>query len=181
MKYISTAIVSIFILFLLSGCLTCEKKEYLFELKSDGSGKLTITYFNIMSSMEDKVDMTQKDYTELTSDYIEGNKLQEDFPNCKIKKYKLFEKDGLLNGKVTIYFKKLEDVNIYQHQGKGPYMLSLCDFSENYVSSNGSYGDEAMPVVFWEKGLKELKLTTSIDEPGEDNISLIDEHKSFKN
>ncbi|MBL6963666.1 MAG: hypothetical protein ISR55_07575 [Bacteroidetes bacterium] len=180
MKYLITGSLAIFILLVLSGCLTCEKKEYVFELKKDGSGKLTIIYHNIMSAMEEDLDMSEKDYTELTSEYMEGNKLQEDYPNCKIKRYKLYEQDGLLNGKVSIYFEKIEDVKLYQHQGRGHYMLSLCDYSESYVSSNGEYGDEIMPVVFWDKGLNELKLTTFIDEPGEQNMSLIDEYKKSK-
>lgn len=180
MKPLITAFATVFLLIILTGCLTCEKKEYVFELKADGSGKLTIIYHNIMSSKEDDMDMTEKDFTELTSDYLEGNKLQEDYPKCTIKKYKLYEKDGKLNGKVTIYFEKLEDVKIYQHQGKGHYMLSLCGFSESYYSSNGEYGEEVMPVVFWDKSLKELKLTTSVEEPSEENISLLEEYKKSK-
>jgi hypothetical protein len=180
MKYVFAGIISIFMLIILSGCLTCEKKEYTFEVKKDGSGKLTIVFHNIMSSMEDNVDMTEKDFTELESDYLEGKKLQEDYPNCKIRKQKLYEKNGVLNGKVIIYFDKMEDVGLYQHEGKGPYLLSLCGFSESYSISNGSYGGEKMPVVFWDKSLNKLTLTTTLDEPSEENISLLNEFKKRK-
>jgi len=99
-----------YFMFVLSSCLTCDKKEYTFEFTGKGSGKLTIIFYNIKSAKENGLDVSEKDFSELTSEYIEGNKLSEEYPNAKVRQAKIYEKDGILCGKVTIYFDKIEDV-----------------------------------------------------------------------
>lgn len=180
MRYHKLFIAATFSLLFFSACLTCEKKEYIFEIENKGSGKLTIIFHNIMSLKESDLDMSEKDFNELTSEYMEGNKLTETYPNAKVRNARLYEKNGVLNGKIQIYFEKLEDVKIYQHEGKGPYMLYLDLFSEIYASSNGSFGGKDMPVVFWDRSLKKLTLTTKIEEPSEKSISLLEHYKKWK-
>jgi len=164
----------------LTGCLCIQKKEYVFEFTEKGSGKLIITFYNIMSVKENGIDVSEKDFTELTSEYIEGNKLSQEYPNAKVRQARLFEKDGVLCGKVIVYFEKIEDVKLYQHEGKGPFMLHINNLSEYYQSSNGTYGGKDMPVVFWDKSLKELRLTTTFEEPDAEAISLLEKFKNWK-
>ena len=57
-----------FFAFLLSSCLTVEKKLYKWELTGPNSGKLTITYVNIMSDMDDTLDVSVEDFNELLND-----------------------------------------------------------------------------------------------------------------
>lgn len=171
---------AIFLLIFLSSCLTCHKKEYIFEIEGKESGKLTIVFHNIMSLKESGIDMSEKDFNELTSEYLQGNKLAEVYPNAKVRNARLYEKNGVLNGKIQVYFEKLEDVKIYQHEGKGPYMLYLDMFAEIYESSNGSFGGKDMPVVFWDRSLKKLTLITSMEEPSEKTVSLLDRYKEWK-
>ncbi|NLJ08406.1 MAG: hypothetical protein GX437_12150 [Sphingobacteriales bacterium] len=163
-----------------SSCLTCEKKEYTIEFTGKGSGKLTIIFYNIMSVKENGKVMTEKDFTELTSEYIEGKKIKEQYPNGNLRTCKLFEKDGVLCGKVIIYFEKPEDIKLYQYQGKGPYMMYINTMSEFYYNSNGTFMGKELPVVFWDKNLKTLTLTTTIEKPDEETISLVEEFRKWQ-
>ena len=178
MKSLKVIIVCLLALFFFSGCLTCEKKEYIFEITGKGSGKLTIIFHNIMSLKEGDKDMSDKDFTELMSDYLEGNKMTETYPSAKVRNARLYERNGVLNGRVQVFFENLEDVKLYQHEGKGPYMLYLDLFSEIFDKSNGSFGGKDMPVVFWDRGLKKLTLTTIITEPSDQTISLLNMYKN---
>jgi len=167
-------------LFFLSSCLTCDKKEYVFEFTGKGSGKLTITFYNLKSAKENGIDVSEKDFTELTSDYIEGNKLAQEYPDAKVRQAKLFEKDGQLCGKVIVYFDQIEQVKLFQHEGKGPFMLYINNVAEYYQSSNGNYGGKDMPVVFWDKNQKILKLTTIYEQSNEASVSLLDKFRNWK-
>ena len=66
-------------------------------------------------------------------------------------------------------------MGLYQYDEGCPIMFNVSSFleSETFLSSNGEYGGEIMPVVFWEKSLKTLKLTTTITAPDETTIGLL--------
>jgi len=165
----------------LSSCLTVEKKEYIFKLKDAHSGTLTIKYYNIMSMKDDTADISQSDFDEMISAYIDGNQLAEDYPNALIRSKKLFECDGELCAEVIMDFDDLKSVGLFQYESKGPYMFNVGSFldSESYLKSNGEFGGDVMPVVFWPKSLKSLNLTTYVTEPDESTISLLDEYKNW--
>ena len=164
---------------MLSSCLTVERKEYVFQFTDKTSGKLIITFYNIMSVAENGLDVSEKDFTELTSEYLEGNKLAQEYPDARVRNARLYEKDGKLCGKVIVYFEKPEDVKLYQHQGKGDYMLYI-NMAEYYQSSNGIYGGQNMPVVFWDRNLKELRLTTTFTPPDGKVVSLAEKFRAWK-
>ncbi|NTV84049.1 MAG: hypothetical protein HGA23_07100, partial [Bacteroidales bacterium] len=50
--------------------------------------------------------------------------------------------------------------------------------SEYYSESNGEYGGDIMPVVFWDPGLKKLELKTDVTAPDETTLSLLDRWKA---
>jgi len=52
--------------------------------------------------------------------------------------------------------------------------------SEAYVESNGQYGGEVMPAVFWSRKQKKLTLTTSVTKPDETTVSLLKNYKKNK-
>ena len=55
------------------------------------------------------------------------------------------------------------------------YCLSCYSIdSEYYNESNGEYGGDIMPVVFWDPDLKLLQLTTDVTTPDETTLSLLD-------
>ena len=62
-----------------SSCLTCEKKEYIFQLTGPESGKLTIRYINIFSNSLDSTGELNADYRELMDMWYIGEKVER---NC---------------------------------------------------------------------------------------------------
>lgn len=152
---------------LCSGCLTLGFKEYRFQINTDHSGTLTIKFVNIKSSCDSKVtadSVRQVDYSELINDFINGNRIEEDFNRAKIISKKLFEEKGQLCGEVIITFDSLSQVNIFQYEKNGPYMLLGNVLNEKYSDSNGKQGPEYFPAVIWDNKQTMLYLKNSLDD-----------------
>jgi len=167
----------------IAGCLTCEKKEYVFQLTGENSGKLTIKYFNIYSSLIDSVGEISSDYDELVYMWYKGEKIELDFPLAKKFKKKLYEENGTLCGEVTMEFDDLTNVRLYRFKDKGPYMFSLSgvnDDGENFEKTNGEYGGEKMPVIFWPDDEKTLRFSTKIAPPDSTCVSMLQSWKVKK-
>lgn len=182
MNKLTNSFIIIIIAVLISSCLTIETKEYTFEIKKDGSGSLRIKFINILSMKDDTANVVKSDFQELVTNYIEGNQFEEDYPDAVIRTKRLFEERGVLCGEVIMDFKTLRSVGIYQYDPNSPFMFSINSLidSEAFVSSNGEYGGDIMPVVFWPNTLSRLKLSTSITNPDETTLSLIDEYRMWK-
>ena len=160
----------------IAGCLTCEKKEYVFQLTGVNSGKLTIKYINIFSSLIDTPGELTADYDELADLWYNGEKVEMDFPNAKKFKKRLFEENGMLCGEVILEFDDLSKINFYRYQGKGPYMFSLSgvnDDSESFLQSNGEFGGDKMPVIFWPEDTRTLRFSTKIATPDSTCVSML--------
>jgi hypothetical protein len=173
----------IFTVFFISGCLTCEKKEYTFQFTGKESGLLTIKYINLMSTMDDTIDISEEDFSSLMTDYYEGTEVENEFPEAIVKSKRLFEENGVLCGEIVMEFTGLAMGHLYQHNGKGPLMYCLSCFSidsEYYSESNGEYGGDIMPVVFWDPGLKNLTLSTDVTTPDETTVSLLDRYLAWE-
>lgn len=167
----------------MSGCLTCEKKEYTIHFTGKESGQMTIKYINIMSTMDDTVDISEDDFSSLLADYYEGTEVENGFPEATVVSKRLFEENGVLCGEIVFEFTGLSMANLYQYKGKGPIMYCLgCNSldSEYFSESNGEFGGDAMPVVFWESGLKTLTLTTDVTIPDETTISLLERWNKYE-
>jgi hypothetical protein len=163
-----------------NSCLTCEKKEYSFQFTGKDSGLLTIKYINIMSTMDDTIDNSEEDFATLMTDYYEGTEIENDFPDAQIVNKRLYEEDGKLCGEIQLEFTGLAMAHLYQHNGKGPLMYCLSCYSidsEYYNESNGEFGGDIMPVVFWDPELKSLELKTDVTTPDETTPSLLDKWK----
>jgi len=171
-----------FFAFLLSSCLTVEKKEYKWEFTGPNSGKLTITYINIMSDMDDSLDVRSEDFEELLNSYYYGSYIDDRYAMATNIEKRLFARDGQLWGEVIIEFDDLEAVQIYRHEKKGPFMfcVNTAEDTETYLESNGAYGGDYMPVVFWGSKNKELNLTTLIQETDESTLSLVEQYNEWK-
>lgn len=182
-KYYLGLIAVIITVLFLSGCLTCEKKEYTFEFTGKDSGRLTIKFINVMSTMDDSVDISEEDFNSLITDYYEGTELENGFPEATLVSKRLFEENGVLCGEIIFDFAGMVAGHLYQHKDKGPIMYCLSCYSidsEYYNESNGEYGGEVMPVVFWDQGLKTLTLTTDVTYPDETTVGLLDRYKELK-
>jgi len=164
-----------------TSCLTVEKKEYTFEFTGKNSGTLTIKYYNIMSTTdyfseeegEETGNQAEADFEELIFTYINGDKIENDYPLATNFRKRLFEENGVLCGEVKMDFQNIDAARLYQYNKKSPIMFSISSTfdGETYVSSNGTLGNEEyMNVVFWKPKTKKMNVTTLIsnfDEPTE--------------
>lgn len=168
-------------LFLFSSCLTVEKKEYHFELTGEESGILTIKYINIMSVGE-KGENLENDFKELIDQYIEGDLIERDYPFASLLSKRLFEENGVLCGEVRLCFSELSAVKLFQYKKDQAKMLNLNPQSgiEKYVDSNGNYGGDIMPVVFWDDEISDLYLNTMITSPDNTSESLLQMFKEWE-
>lgn len=171
-----------FLAFFLSSCLTVEKKEYSWEITGDNSGKLTISYINIMSDMDDTLDVSAEDFDELLNSYLYGTSIDDRYPMASNIEKRLYVKDNQLCGEITMEFNDLQAVHLYRHEKKGPYMfcVNTAPDTESYESSNGEFGGDYMPVVFWSNKTEQLDLTTFIQEMDESTISLVGQYYKWK-
>jgi len=185
MKFTHLIVMAIVSAILFTGCLTTEYKEYKFEFTGKGSGKLTIKYVNVMSK-RDNEEITKKeeidtDYAELLDKYVNGSEIENAYPNAKLVSKRLFEENYKLCGEVVFEFTDISQVNLYQYDKKSPLMYYLSSLSsEEFYQSNGKIGPDNMPVIFWDKGLKSLTLTTKVTEQNEETTSMLDMWKRNK-
>ncbi len=180
MKNINLIIAIFLSIFILSGCLTVEKKDYKFEILKDGKVRLTINYYNIVSQDDDEKNVSFKDFGILITDYFEGEKILDDFEGATIIDKKLFEKDNILCGTVILEFPDIETAKIKRYNNKGPYMYYMGGFSETFETSNGEHGGEKFPVVFWDEDQTELTLSTVVTADVSATRPLIGHYKTWK-
>jgi len=157
-------------------CLTCERKVYIFQLTGVNSGKLTIKYVNIFSSLIDSTGELTADYKELADLWYNGEKVELDFPQAKKFKKRLFEENGTLCGEITMEFDDLSKVGLYRYMNKGPYMFSMSgvnDDGENFAQTNGYFGGDKMPVIFWPDDTRTLRFSTKIATPDSTCVSML--------
>lgn len=179
MNKLPFSIILLMLIFAFSSCLTVEKKEYTYQLTGNNSGKLTIKYINIYSIMDEGKDVSSDDFKELVDKYLNGDQILQDFPTATNIQKKLFEENGQLCGQVTLDFPDLNAARLYQLDEKSQIMMciSAAFDSETYASSNGIYGNDHMPVVFWPAGTEKLQVTTSVSVPDESSVSLVDAYR----
>ena len=163
---------------ILTSCLTVEKKEYTFRFTGKNSGTLSIKYYNIISVKNDTIDESEKDFQDLVSNFLNGDEIEKSYPNAMNIRKRIFEENGALCGEVTMDFETLASVKLYRHDDKGPYMLMISGpDQEKYANSNGQYGGDNMPVVFWPESARELKLTCDVTPPDQTTTSLLGQYK----
>ena len=167
---------------MMSSCLTTEKKEYVFKFTGKNSGTLTIRYINLMSASEDSTDRSKGDFQELLNKYINGDLINKQYPTATNIRKQMYELNGQLYAEVVLDFPNLEAAKLYQYDANSPFMLCLTSETdtEHFVESNGIYGGVSMPVVFWNKDMKELHVTTAITQPDQSTHGLADAYKEWK-
>jgi len=174
----------VMLLFLLSSCLTVEKKKYVFEFTGKNSGKLTITYYNIFSMMDDTANVSESDFQNLIDNYINGSTIESYFPEAKNFKKRLYVEDGKLCGEITMEFNSLEAVRLMQLGKNGPIVMDLNKTidGETYDSSNGTYGNpDYMNIVYWPSKVKKIEVVTRVSDFNPDNsVSLVELFNKWK-
>lgn len=162
-----------------SGCLTIESKEYSYTIGKDNSGHGTIKFINIMS-IKDSLSTVESDFETLMDSYYKGDKLNEDLIGTKNLKKRLYEEDNQLCGEVSFDFDDITKLKFYKYKETGPwcyflfsFSMSLIGASESYFSSNGVYGGDNMPVIFWDGNQKEFNFKTTSQAQGKSSESLL--------
>ncbi len=179
-KFLCTILAAVCIL-VLSSCLGVETKEYEYTFKTEHSGSGVITFTNIMSKKDNDKDVSMKDFAEIVTDYHEGDRLERDMEGIRNVRKELYEKNGVLCGKISFDFDSLGSIKIFSYDKNSPYMINISKFnSEEYVSSNGSYGGADMPICFVEKSKKKIYLKTSMTKPDESTIGLVEDYRMWK-
>jgi len=182
MRRISFILVLISTLLLtLPSCLTVEKKQYHFEFSGKETGVLTIKYINIMSVVDDEGDI-EKDFKELFDTYMDGKVIEKEYRFSKLISKRLFEENGVLCGELKFEFSEISAVRLFQYDEGSPIMMSLDsgDCTEEYASSNGNYGGEIMPIVFWPNNAQHLEVITNITKPDQSSISLLEKFREWE-
>ncbi|MBE0663940.1 MAG: hypothetical protein IH597_15895 [Bacteroidales bacterium] len=183
MKKIFSMLTALFVIsVLLGGCLTVEKKEYVFEFTGENSGILTIRYINIMSVMDEEADVSETDFDELVNSYLYGSELEDEYPMAVVTGKRLYEENEMLCAEVIIEFADLAAAKLHQFDKDSYYMYALCQClnSESFFSSNGSFGSEEVPVIIWPSKFNKLELTTLVTEPDETTISLLPNYQAWE-
>jgi hypothetical protein len=163
-------------------CLTVEMKEYRIRLKSNGSGEATIRFINIMSEADDSLDITADDFQQLIQFYLHGTKFEDDNPGFRNPRKRLFEENGKLVGEIQFSFDSLAALRIFRYDDDSPYMYYIGNplASEQLVESNGRYGGDWMPVIFWGREMKELYFKTHIASEVSHRRGLVDRFRAWR-
>lgn len=180
-KYFLNTTLLLLVIVLFNGCLTVERKEYNVTLTGANSGKAVIKYINIISTKDEERDVSMKDYAELVTDYLEGKKLEDEFPNVKNMKKRLFEENGVLCGEVSFDFDSLSSVKIFKYDKDSPFMLVKDGFSNETIDEfNGETLDEKLPVIFWNKNTKNFKWSTTVSSDVSNAVSLLSHYQNWE-
>ena len=181
-KIIVLSLTAIFLVTLISGCLTVEKKEYRLKMTGPTSGKGTIKYINIVSQKDNDKDVSLKDFAELITDYYQGDKFEKDFPDLKNIQKKLYEENGTLVAEFTFDFDSLSHVKIFQFDKDAPYMCLIKESfnSEEYDTSNGIYNWNNLPVIFWKKNTKDFAFNTKMSIDSTKTVSLLEHFRNWE-
>lgn len=166
----------------LIGCLTVESKEYHIKLRTDHSGEATIKFINIMSEADDTTDISHDDFHQLIDLYLLGTQLEKDNPGFRNVKKRLYEQDGVLVGEVSMTFDSLAALRLFKFNAESPYMYFVGNplSSEQFVETNGIYGRDWMPMVFWPKDTRDLYLKTKVVSEVTYHRSLLKQFKDWQ-
>ncbi len=152
-----------------SGCLIAAKKVITFEVSGDGSGTGKIIYTDISSLQEDEHDRSLEDYSTMIEEWLNGSTLESIWPGAQNVEKRVFELGGALHGEMTFTFEDYQDIGLYRHDGTGPWMYHAGRHTSNvegFDTSNGQYGGEMMPVIFWPPSTQTFRIVNGFD-PGD--------------
>jgi hypothetical protein len=161
-----------------TGCLTAEKKEVRLSLNPDGkSGTGKIIFSNISSTPGDSLEVVNEDFNSLIAEYYQGRKIELENKGMKNVRKKLFRKDGKLIGEIEFDFDDISSLGIVRYKSTGPYMFyTIAEgffTSGQYLSSNGTYMGEKMPLIFWDSSERDLEYQMTLSPPQEPKKSLL--------
>jgi hypothetical protein len=178
MKKLSLLLFTSLLCIKLIGCLAVETKEYSFKLKSGNSGEGKIKYINILRT-DDSASTIEGDYEELVNSYLRGGKPEDEIKGIKNVKKRLFEEDNQLCGEITFEFDDITTLKFYKYNNDvwcyyiPTVSMNFFTGTDEYFSSNGTYGGESMPVIFWDGKEKKFEFKTIVSQADKNKTSLL--------
>jgi len=111
--------------------------------------------------------------------YVEGTQLEKENPGFRNVKKRLYEENDMLVGEVTFDFDSLSAIRIFKYNAESPYMYFVGSplSSEQLIETDGTYGPDWMPAVFWQKDVREMFVKTKVVSEASHRRSLL---KNFK-
>ena len=167
------------------GCLTAEHKELRLSLKPDGKSGTGILFFSrIHSEMaSDTSNNTKEDFNSLITEYYQGKKIDESLKGTHNIKKRLYLDGNDLMGEVTFEFDDITDLGFYRYNNSGPFMYyTLADgvfTSGQFEASNGSYGGEKMPLIFWDASSRDFYVKISLSSSLSPQRSIVSLYKTW--
>ncbi len=148
----------------LTGCLAVKQKEYRIRLQTDNSGEATVKFIDIASESDDTVDISQDDFRQLIEFYFEGTGVEQEYSGFRNVTKRLFEDHGVLSGEIHFTFDSLASLRLFKFDAQSPLMYFIGGelATERILETNGKYGGEGMPVIFWPNDIGELYLKTRV-------------------
>lgn len=151
---------------LLGGCLTAGRKTITLRVNPDGTGTGTMVFHNIGSMQEEERDNSLADYSRLVETWLHGDMFEQANPNLYNVKKRLFGEGNQLNGEINFNFYHYSDIGLYRYKETGPWMYyTLMNASEveRFDTTNGEFGGETMPVIFWPEKTKEFRIVNMFE------------------
>ncbi len=166
MRAIRTLLVlAIAVSWIMTGCIVVGQHEWRVNLNKDGTGSGTLIFHNLACD-ESEPDSVKFAFTQLIRDYLNGDELNETYPNLNIKKKELFLEtfDGseVVSGRIEFTFDEIGDVGLYVYEPKD-IMLYGIEGENSFISANGVFaGEDGGPnIVIWEKGMDNVEFAVS--------------------
>jgi hypothetical protein len=133
---------------------------------------------------DDSAVTKEMDYDDLMNNYLNGKKPEDEMTGVKNVKKRLYEEDNHLCGEITFDFDDITTLKFYNYEGKvwayGLTNNSIFGGAESYFSSNGSFGGETLPVIFWDGREKKFSFKTVVSQNDKKNESLLEIWNSKK-
>lgn len=164
----------------LGGCLTAGRKVITLRVNPDGTGSGTMVFHNISSMQEEEQDNSLADYSRLVDTWVNGNTFEQANPTLHDVKKRLFAEGNQLNGEITFEFYHYSDIGLYRYQNSGPWMYYTqmnASEIEKFDSTNGEFGGETMPVIFWPEKTKEFRVVNTFESGERPVTSLYSQYK----
>ena len=164
---------------LLSGCLNMEYKIYRCKLNPDGSGSGSITFVGFFSTPDDGKDASASDFEQLTSDYLNGSKFEDETPRIHVTGKRLYEENGKLCGEITYDFTHADSAGFIL--SKGCPVLFIPGDNETIVESNGTISTAAASYISWPGGTTDLWYKVDIaSDDTTDAVPLLNLYRAWK-
>ncbi len=142
------------------------------------------------STMPESTQAITREYSSIDAQYValievkrgELKKLEKDNPGFRNVRKRLYEEKGILCGEISFTFDSLSHVRFFKFDKDSPYMYYASNplSSETLVETNGSQGEQWMPMVFWKKDARDFFVKTHVVSEARYRTSLLRQFREWQ-